>query len=123
MAAPTLKTERLILRDYCEDDFKKSVIDGFISDYKKGVTPSPCPLCNSVFKFDKLLKIAEREGITKIATGHYAAIQNLDDGLSYIRRWNATFKEQSYMLTNPDCLSQQFHKIFWQDHTGYRSQF
>lgn len=87
-----------LIFDYCEDDFKKSVIDGFISDYKKGVTPSPCPLCNSVFKFDKLLKIAEREGITKIATGHYAAIQNLDDGLSYIRRWNATFKDQSYML-------------------------
>ena len=87
-----------LIFDYCEADFRKNVLEPFIDDYKKGVTPSPCPLCNAVFKFERLAKIAEREGIEKIATGHYAALQDADDGLHYIRRWNATFKDQSYML-------------------------
>ena len=87
-----------LIIDNCETDFKTSVLKPFIEDYVKGVTPSPCPLCNAVFKFDRLLKIADRENVDKIATGHYAALFCGDDGQQYIRRWNATFKDQSYML-------------------------
>ena len=87
-----------LIFDNCETDFKTSVLKPFIEDYVKGVTPSPCPLCNAVFKFDRLLKIADRENVDKIATGHYAALFCGDDGQQYIRRWNATFKDQSYML-------------------------
>lgn len=88
---------KLIFED-CENEFRKSVLDSFISDYAQGVTPSPCPLCNAVFKFAKLLEIAEREVADKVATGHYAALEVLDDNRHYIRRWNNSFKDQSYML-------------------------
>lgn len=87
---------RLIF-DNCGNEFRKSVLDSFINDYTRGITPSPCPLCNAVFKFVRLLKIAEREGADKIATGHYAALKIIDNQC-YIRRWNNTFKDQSYML-------------------------
>lgn len=92
------KLEIKLLFEDCENEFGKSVLDSFINDYTKGITPSACPLCNSVFKFAKLLEIAERENADKIATGHYAALEVLDDNLHYIRRWNNSFKDQSYML-------------------------
>lgn len=96
-----------LIFDNCEDEFGKSVLDSFINNYNKGITLSPCPLCNDVFKFARLSEIAEREGADKIATGHYASVKVMDDNLHYIRRWNSTFKDQSYMLYRlpPDVLA------------------
>lgn len=96
-----------LLFDNCESEFKKSVLDPFITDYNSGITPSPCPLCNDVFKFAKLLEIAKREGAATIATGHYAALK-ADDNAHYICRWSDTFKDQSYMLyrLSPEILAQ-----------------
>lgn len=96
-----------LIFDNCESEFKKSVLDSFIADYNKGITLSPCPLCNDVFKFARLLEISKREGADTIATGHYAALKGMDDNLHYICRWSDTFKDQSYMLyrLSPEVLT------------------
>lgn len=61
--------------DY-KKEFKEIIIDKFISDYKAGLTPNPCVLCNKKVKlkllYDKMLEY----NADAIATGHYAKIKN-----------------------------------------------
>ena len=40
------------------DDFKKQVIDRFISAYENGMTPNPCTDCNRFIKFESLYRRA-----------------------------------------------------------------
>jgi len=54
--------------------FKKEVIDYFISELKNGRTPSPCVFCNPKVKFKNLLDFADKHGCQYIATGHYARV-------------------------------------------------
>ncbi|GBF49577.1 tRNA-specific 2-thiouridylase MnmA [Leptospira ryugenii] len=72
-----------------EKVFGERVINRFIEDYKDGRTPNPCVECNTFVKFGALFEQAQKLGIEKIATGHYArtieingryAIQNAVDG-------------------------------------------
>lgn len=57
-----------------KEEFKKYVVDYFISGYKMGLTPNPCVMCNKFIKFDFLLKKARLLGADYLATGHYARI-------------------------------------------------
>ncbi|EKE20840.1 MAG: tRNA (5-methylaminomethyl-2-thiouridylate)-methyltransferase [uncultured bacterium] len=56
--------------------FQKEIIDKFVADYKKGITPNPCVFCNPEMKFKILIKEADKRGINKVATGHYARVMN-----------------------------------------------
>ena len=57
-------------------EFKKKIIDYFISEYEKGRTPNPCVECNREIKFGILLdKILEMGG-DYIATGHYVSLKH-----------------------------------------------
>ncbi len=58
------------------EEFKKRIVDYFINEYRQGKTPNPCVFCNLYLKFNKLLALARARKITKIATGHYAKIEN-----------------------------------------------
>jgi len=55
-------------------EFKKKVVDYFLSEHKKGRTPNPCIICNKEIKFGLLLKKALSLNADYIATGHYARI-------------------------------------------------
>src|SRR6059036_823681 len=55
-----------------EDEFRKDVIDNFLSEYRGGRTPVPCVHCNSGPKFRHLLARAVAFGADRVATGHYA---------------------------------------------------
>ncbi len=57
-----------------EEAFKGEVVDPFLRDYQKGLTPNPCVRCNRTIKFGRLLKIADELGCEKVATGHYARV-------------------------------------------------
>uniref|UniRef100_A0A7C4M2F2 tRNA-specific 2-thiouridylase MnmA n=1 Tax=candidate division CPR3 bacterium TaxID=2268181 RepID=A0A7C4M2F2_UNCC3 len=62
--------------------FKKEIVDNFISEYEKGLTPNPCVRCNRYIKFGYLWEKARELGADYLATGHYvrvAEIPNLND--------------------------------------------
>lgn len=80
-----------------QQEFKKAVYDEFIASYQRGETPNPCALCNPLMKFGLALEKAMEMGCEKIATGHYARIQEID-GINYIREAKDPSKDQSYFL-------------------------
>lgn len=57
-------------------DFKEKIINDFVNNYTRGLTPNPCVRCNEIMKFDILLKWAHKLGLKFIATGHYARIKS-----------------------------------------------
>lgn len=82
-----------------EKEFEKEVIDNFISEYKKGLTPNPCIRCNKLIKFDYLLKKAREYGAETLVTGHYARIEKIDLGYKLLKATDKN-KDQSYFLYN-----------------------
>ncbi len=94
------------------DEYKKGVIDYMIREYREGRTPNPDVMCNREIKFKAFLNKAIELGADKIATGHYARInqkskiKNQKDN-SKVKTENQKFellkavdeaKEQSYFL-------------------------
>lgn len=58
------------------DEFKKYVVDYYISEYEKGRTPNPCVICNRDIKGEILLRKAGELNADYLATGHYARIED-----------------------------------------------
>lgn len=57
-----------------EKEFKKEVVDYFLSEYAAGRTPNPCVACNEHIKFNVLFKkMLEMKG-DFVASGHYARL-------------------------------------------------
>jgi len=54
-------------------EYKKSVIDYLISEYRAGRTPNPDVMCNREVKFGAFYRYAMEQGADAIATGHYRA--------------------------------------------------
>lgn len=79
--------------------FRTEVIDSFIAAYERGETPNPCVLCNRRVKFEYMLREADALGIEKIATGHYARIEQRNGRYCVLKGADAK-KDQSYMLTD-----------------------
>ena len=73
--------------------YKKSVTDYMIREYKVGRTPNPDVMCNKEIKFGLFLKRALKEGADYIATGHY--IERKGEKLLQGKDTN---KDQSYFL-------------------------
>lgn len=78
-----------------QDEFKKVVYEPFIDIYKQGLTPNPCALCNKNIKLGALLEFAKQNGCEKLATGHYARLEN---GL--LKKAYDITKDQTYFLAN-----------------------
>ncbi|MFT7541689.1 MAG: tRNA-specific 2-thiouridylase, partial [Gammaproteobacteria bacterium] len=78
-----------------------TIIDYFVSEYRRGRTPNPCAVCNRDLKFDALLRFAQEFGAEYVATGHYARLERPDnsvDGRVWVRRGVDPRKDQSYQL-------------------------
>src|SRR4249920_185125 len=56
-------------------EHKNRVFDGFLRDYRAGRTPNPDVLCNAEIKFRAFLDHALALGADRIATGHYARVE------------------------------------------------
>ena len=85
-----------IVMDLAEQ-FEKQVIARFIESYEKGDTPNPCIFCNNHLKFGIMLDEALKMGCDKLATGHYARIEQVGD--RYLLKKGADItKDQSYVL-------------------------
>jgi tRNA-specific 2-thiouridylase len=79
------------------EDFKHYVIDRFIDEYKSGRTPNPCILCNKFIKFSSFARKAFSMGADRIATGHYARIEE-ENGTYSLKKGIDKAKDQSYFL-------------------------
>ena len=83
-----------------KQEFKKYVMDPFVEDYLHGRTPNPCILCNRYVKWEALLQRSLSLGADYIATGHYARIEQLENGRYVIRNSVTAKKDQTYALYN-----------------------
>jgi tRNA-uridine 2-sulfurtransferase len=83
-----------------EKEFRKDVVDYFVSEYMQARTPIPCTLCNSKVKFDELMVKAKTFGRDIVATGHFASVVKDDYGRLMIKRGDNRVKDQSYFLFN-----------------------
>ena len=79
------------------DAFRDEVIHKFVESYENGITPNPCIDCNRYMKFGKLLDRARVLGCDCIVTGHYARIEETDNGFVLKKALDET-KDQSYVL-------------------------
>ena len=95
-------------------DFRREVIDRFVSSYERGETPNPCVACNKYLKFDRLYELSASDLLREdensaqsgcgsfpplsIATGHYAVIEQSPSGRFMLRKGTDPGKDQSYFL-------------------------
>ncbi len=92
-------------------EFRNYVIKDFIEEYKSGNTPNPCIVCNRYIKFGAMLEKANELGFDKIATGHYARIEQNFDGRYLLKRAKDVSKDQSYVLYN--LTQEQLSKVLF----------
>lgn len=77
--------------------FKTEIIDYFTSEYAAGRTPNPCIKCNETIKWAILYDLAKDLNCDRIATGHYANINTINN-IHYITKGFDPSKDQSYFL-------------------------
>ena len=84
----------------CASKYDEIVLKNFRDEYLKGRTPNPCVWCNSLIKFDVLPYIAKENGLKfeKFATGHYARVEQDENGRYLLKRGVNPHKDQSYFL-------------------------
>ena len=85
-----------------EKEFKKRIVDYFLKENKKGLTPNPCVVCNKEIKFGLLLGKALSLDADFVATGHYARKQptthNSQPTIYKLLKAKDKNKDQSYFL-------------------------
>jgi len=84
----------------CSKEYEKIVLDNFKEQYLSGRTPNPCVRCNSLIKFDVLPFLARQSGLEfdKFATGHYARVEEGENGRFILKKGVNPKKDQSYFL-------------------------
>ncbi len=76
-------------------EFEEEIIDCFLREIKRGVTPNPCIICNKKIKFGLLLdKVLEESDY--LATGHYVQLKKEDDYKLF--KGKDKTRDQSYFL-------------------------
>ncbi len=81
------------------DQFRREVIENFVSEYHAGRTPNPCVICNTRLKWESFLKRARELGCDYMATGHYSSIKkHAETGRYYIEPGRDISRDQSYAL-------------------------
>ena len=82
-------------------EYRERVFRLFLQECRAGRTPNPDVLCNSEIKFRAFLDHALAMGADRIATGHYAGVDE-HDGRFRLLRGADPGKDQSYFLHRLD---------------------
>jgi tRNA-specific 2-thiouridylase len=87
-------------------EYRERVFARFLREYAAGRTPNPDVLCNREIKFGVCLDYMQRLGAERIATGHYARLDQGPGGARLLKARDAS-KDQSYFLHGvaPEALS------------------
>ncbi len=80
-----------------EKEYWDKVFRYFLDEYERGRTPNPDVMCNKEIKFKAFLERALQLGADKIATGHYARVEERS-GQYYLLRGVDQNKDQTYFL-------------------------
>ena len=88
------------------NQYKEKVFNKALEEFNQGLTPNPDVLCNRIIKFEEFTNYAFRLGAKKVATGHYARIENGKEKYSLLKGLDKN-KDQSYFLhaINPSIMS------------------
>jgi tRNA-specific 2-thiouridylase len=78
-------------------EYRERVFASFLSEYRAGRTPNPDVLCNAEIKFKAFLDHAMAMGAERIATGHYARVEE-HGGACTLLKGSDPAKDQSYFL-------------------------
>lgn len=78
-------------------EFQERVVRFFVTEYTRGRTPSPCPICNRFIKTTLLFDRIRSLGCERLATGHYARVEGTPDA-PLLARGADSSKDQSYFL-------------------------
>lgn len=81
-----------------QEIFKQIVVDTFVNEYARSVTPNPCLVCNRHIRWGFLFQRALAIGANFMATGHYARVQQLDQANWQLLRAIDHQKDQTYVL-------------------------
>jgi tRNA-specific 2-thiouridylase len=78
-------------------EYRERVFASFLAEYRAGRTPNPDVLCNAEIKFKAFLDHAVTLGAERIATGHYARVEERDGRFVLLKGLDQA-KDQSYFL-------------------------
>ncbi len=78
-------------------EYRERVFASFLAEYRAGRTPNPDVLCNAEIKFKAFLDHAMALGAARIATGHYARVEERE-GRFVLLKGLDPLKDQSYFL-------------------------
>ena len=78
-------------------EYRERVFASFLAEYKAGRTPNPDVLCNAEIKFKAFLDHAMGLGAERMATGHYARVEERDGHYLLLKGLDPG-KDQSYFL-------------------------
>jgi tRNA-uridine 2-sulfurtransferase len=78
-------------------EYRERVFASFLAEYSAGRTPNPDVLCNAEIKFKAFLDHAMALGAERIATGHYARVEERDGSFALLKGLDPG-KDQSYFL-------------------------
>lgn len=81
------------------ETFRHQIVDFFIDEHAKGLTPNPCLKCNRHMRFGYLLEQAQAIGADFLATGHHAQVIHSPSEPSRLLRARDEQKDQSYVLS------------------------
>ncbi|WP_250645443.1 tRNA 2-thiouridine(34) synthase MnmA [Salidesulfovibrio onnuriiensis] len=80
-------------------EFERCVVERFAADYRAGLTPNPCAVCNPEIKFGLLFDRVRELGADSMATGHYADLEERPGMGRLLVRGQDRSKDQSYFLS------------------------
>ncbi len=78
-------------------EYRERVFASFLAEYRAGRTPNPDVLCNAEIKFKAFLDHALKLGAERIATGHYARVEEREGEFVLLKGVDPG-KDQSYFL-------------------------
>ena len=90
-----------------KDVFRNTVVEYFITQHSKALTPNPCLECNRHIRFTHLFNHALTLDADYLATGHYARIEETSDGVYLLKKGIDETKDpyKKGIWKTPECLA------------------